>query len=264
MTTVPRRTLLRYLLFALFVAFGGRTTYRWSNIDKRRKDLAENLKATSNSSKHVRLRLINEAFSGNGQTFSDEKLFYTFKVHELDKLNLPSGDLVAADAITTPDRPAFDTRLPAGRYPVSIAIKQILTKGKQGNTGNQRVAYAKLSITDKPVAQWLLATTCKPDPKHLDDDEYYGYPVDAGVGSFMDVRASKILCGIHDSGERIIAELERHDVESWSWANFVVDPVGGLNVIVFSSGYGDGTYPTYYGLTNNGEIACVVTDFMIV
>src|SRR5579883_1827019 len=99
MTTVPRRTLLRYLLFALFVAFGGRTTYRWSNIDKRRKDLAENLKATSNSSKHVRLRLINEAFSGNGQTFSDEKLFYTFKVHELDKLNLPSGDLVAADAI---------------------------------------------------------------------------------------------------------------------------------------------------------------------
>lgn len=264
MTTVPRRTLLRYLLFALFVAFGGRTTYRWSNIDKRKKDTAEALKVTTNSPKHVRLRLINEAFSGSGETFSDEKLSYSFKVHDLDSLNLPSGELVAADAITSPDRPAFDTRLPTGRYPVSVALKQTLKNGKPGNTGNQRVAYAKLTIADKPVAQWLLATTGKQDPKHLDDDEYYGYPVDAGVGSFMDLRASKILWGMRDSGDRIIGELERHDVDSWSWANFIVDPVSGLNVIVFSSGYGDGTYPTYYGLTANGEIACVVTDFMIV
>jgi hypothetical protein len=38
---------------------------------------------------------------------------------------------------------------------------------------------------------------------------------------------------------------------------------GDCNLIAFKSGLGDGLYATYAGLDPQGEVAVVVTDFMV-
>jgi len=43
--------------------------------------------------------------------------------------------------------------------------------------------------------------------------------------------------------------------------NLTLDPDTGGNAIAFSSGYGDGSYASYWGFTADDELACLVTDF---
>lgn len=44
-------------------------------------------------------------------------------------------------------------------------------------------------------------------------------------------------------------------------AEVEVDPASGANVVAFSSGFGDGAYPTFVGLGSDGQPAVVITDF---
>jgi hypothetical protein len=44
----------------------------------------------------------------------------------------------------------------------------------------------------------------------------------------------------------------------------VIDERTGGNLIMVESGWGDGYYPTFIGRTESGEVACFVTDFLVV
>ncbi|WML52275.1 DUF4241 domain-containing protein [Neobacillus sp. PS3-12] len=35
------------------------------------------------------------------------------------------------------------------------------------------------------------------------------------------------------------------------------------SISMFSSGWGDGSYPSFWGLDENGDVICLVTDFLI-
>jgi hypothetical protein len=211
------------------------------------------------------LHFVDRAFSASPGIITSDTGTYTFKVKELGVLNMPTGALVAADPLTTPDRPPFDTHLEPGRYRVVVAIKQLLTDSRPRYAGDLRIAYAKLLVSEKPVVQWKLATTAhESDNLHkLDDNMFYGYPVDAGVGSFMDVNAAQVLTRSQALADKLLSELSAHQVNTWTWCDLIVDPATRLNAIVFS-GYGDGVFATYYGYDRDGKIAAVVTDFEIV
>ena len=43
-----------------------------------------------------------------------------------------------------------------------------------------------------------------------------------------------------------------------------LDPESGLNLIAFSSGWGDGCYPSYWGLDAQGQATCLLTDFRVI
>jgi hypothetical protein len=43
----------------------------------------------------------------------------------------------------------------------------------------------------------------------------------------------------------------------------VTDTATGANVATVATGWGDGVYPTFIGYTTGGQIACYVTDFMV-
>jgi siroheme synthase len=49
----------------------------------------------------------------------------------------------------------------------------------------------------------------------------------------------------------------------WSWANHVLDDETGLNIVLFSSGWGNGQYKTYWGLDARGAALCLMTDFQV-
>jgi hypothetical protein len=55
--------------------------------------------------------------------------------------------------------------------------------------------------------------------------------------------------------------MEATYVHTWDWADFAV---ADANVMAFHSGYGDGVYPTYWGLDPSGAPACALTDFLLI
>ena len=176
-------------------------------------------------------------------------------VTPIGDLELPTGEIIACDPLTTgTDWPALSRKVKPGRYPVSLLEAQ------------GRVAAAVLRLRPGTPARWELATLPDQDTSTLKGDEAFGYPVDVGLGSFMDKMAMVLL-----SEQRDKLEADQNYYDDVLAAEFAPNqdrfamhhPVPGnpLNIAIFWSGWGDGIYPSFWGLNAAGEPLVLMTDF---
>lgn len=204
------------------------------------------------------------------KAFIDERTVKTeygtnvFKTHYIGELIVPSGSIVACDPFVFFNSVPFATQIPVGAYPVVLSVADF--------NDDQRVAYAKLHISDRPAVRWEMALLPHQDASSLKEDEFFGYPVDAGTGCFMDSEAASIFlkkfedevfAGDYSYSDFVIAEMEKNYVHTWDWANIKTDETN-ANLIAFTSGLGDGSYPSYFGFGIDGKITSLVTDFMVI
>ena len=170
---------------------------------------------------------------------------------------LPTGKLVACDPFVTPEAEPFSLLLPRGAFPVILSVAEIAT--------DQRVAFATIRFKPTSSVRWEMMATGDSDPSKLEPGDIFGYGVDSGTGCFMDSLAGCALAQkMNDDSnfyETMIAEMDKTYRHTWSWLNM---RFGDGNLIAFSSGEGDGLYATYAGLDAQGEVAVVVTDFMVI
>jgi hypothetical protein len=194
------------------------------------------------------------------------------EIVDLGKLYLPSGEIVACDPFVNPESKPFSRKVFPGIYNVKIYI------AKTEKSGN-RIAFAKLEFNNKKADKWVLATIDGDDISKLKKDEYLGFSVDAGVGSFFDYQSgiaySKFLENFYNQNDSLNiyddllakefkknAKNPNDQKDIGDWLNFKI-PNENLNIIMFHSGYGDGVYPTYWGLTNDNLPTCLIIDFLI-
>ncbi|WP_345463763.1 DUF4241 domain-containing protein [Actinoallomurus oryzae] len=169
-------------------------------------------------------------------------------------LRMTSGMPAAADpGWLRPDVAPFTAAVAAGEYPVELSLIRFAAE-----PGHRRVAAARLTVRDEPVASWELALRPDQDPRLLGDGEFFGFGVDAGMGCFVDAEAAEALADIveetyEDAFEDLLSDQ----------AVEVSDPATGANLIAFPSGWGDGAYPTWIGRTTDGEVACFVADMLV-
>ncbi|MBN9080499.1 MAG: hypothetical protein BGP04_19715 [Rhizobiales bacterium 62-17] len=178
----------------------------------------------------------------------------------LGDVELPSGQVVAADPLVQPERPAFARKVPPGRYPVTLYKAQY------------RIALAGLRFAPGKVVRWEMATIPGQDLATLKADEIYGYGVDAGLGCFMDAGANLAI-------EKREAQQK---AQARNYSNYYDDvlaedlaangdtyvmhrplPDSPLNIAVFQSGWGDGFYASYWGLDAENKPLVLVTDFSV-
>lgn len=168
----------------------------------------------------------------------------------LGELAVPSGRIGAADPFVTAfDEPAatFARAAPTGTFPVEVAIARF-------DNADARVACARVRFSTTEAVRWEVATF--EGQGALADDELPGYGVDAGTGCFFDAEARGDVD--EATGARWLAAMEAAGVDTWTWH---VADLGGANVVMFSSGWGDGFYTSYWGLDADGRVAELVTDF---
>lgn len=196
-------------------------------------------------------RLVHSPFAAAftpGTRFVDERGGHIeVSTHALGPLHLPGGSIAVADPFTTDftdPPPAFRRRVAPGSYPVDLAIAHF------GNA-DQRVACARVRLSGAPAVRWEQAWFAAPtDP--LDPD---AYGVDAGIGCFFDP-------GPHGpvDDSTWLATAEAHQRDTWTW---LVAERGPANIVMFSSGWGDGLYQSYWGLAADDSVAELVTDFEV-
>jgi hypothetical protein len=110
------------------------------------------------------------------------------------------------------------------------------------------------------------------DVSTLKGREFFGFPVDAGVGAFYDHSALQAM-DLRESIEKgknarysnyyddVLSLEMTGDRESAVLHTPLAD--GKVNVAVFSSGWGDGYYPSLWGLDNSGKPVLLVIDFFV-
>lgn len=186
----------------------------------------------------------------------------TLECRFMGNLRLTSGFLVACDPLLAlHDAPPFSRRMRAGEYPVYLLIT--------GGRAHRRNAVAMITFSDKTASQWELAQT----PGRRRDS---GFTIESGVGCLCDVHAQKHFNRYlerffreHPDGDIYQAlaaggfsttNLEDDDGNSF---NFSIPRRPNLNVVLFNTGYGEGIYRAWWGITRDGEVCSLVLDFMV-
>lgn len=202
-------------------------------------------------------------------------------MHELVEIhvgdvNLPSGKIIAADPFFTYDQRPFKRTVLPDKYPVYVYVTEI-------DEEHFRIAYAKIKFRSKDASKWVLAITddiTKEEMDELTDDEFFGFPVDSGLACFLDEETNATLNAKMDALQEKDPEANYYDEiladefkayssknkfsrELGDWNDHRPDRESDNNVIMFASGWGDGYYPAYWGLDENGETIELVIDFLI-
>jgi len=168
--------------------------------------------------------------------------------------------------MSTRDRP-LAIPVPPGRYPVDLAVADA------GDSG-QRVALARLLISDAPPVRWALAVTDDQDPATLTGDDIFGYGVDAGTGAFVDAAVPAWLADRYPPSDvdGYMAVVDDWQVRGEAAAPALgipygfalVEPLGPGGAAMFSSGWGDGYYASWVGYDADDRPVVIVTDFAVI
>src|SRR4051794_27974323 len=156
---------------------------------------------------------------------------------ELGELELPDGRVVACD----PHDPCapLGRRLPSGRYPAQLRVADLGGR-------DQRTAAVLLRARDEPPVRW------EPDEHRLS--------VDSATGCLAG-RQALVALQAQDALDALVEALGETEHSSWCWANHTVGPHS--NVIAFTTGYGDGSYPLYWGLGAEGGPVCLLVALRV-
>jgi Protein of unknown function (DUF4241) len=192
---------------------------------------------------------------------------YTLRLYTLGELVVTSGRILACDPMLMCETPPFADTVPPGRYPVVLSVAET-------PSGDQRVAYALLRLSERVAVRWEKATPHGQALSARTSGEAFGYSVDFGAGCFMDsdvphelVAQEAARAEAMDESDQFYARLDDMGVKTyvptWSWADLPVDEPTGANIITFSSGWGDGYYFSYWGYDAADQRVALVTDFSV-
>ncbi|MDM5188666.1 DUF4241 domain-containing protein [Bacillus sp. DX4.1] len=186
----------------------------------------------------------------------------TLRPEMLEQVKIVSGKIVACDPLIFNNKP-FERTIQPGAYPVVVWWHE----------EEERIAAAELKLSNAQPIRWEMAIKLGQNVNELEEGHIFGYPVDTGLGCFADVEA---INKMDEMEARLARELGNDFISLYDnviddlltehddvWGNCIVCEDTGLNVIMFSSGYGDGFYASYWGMDEEGQIVSLVTDFNV-
>ncbi|OYQ31943.1 hypothetical protein CHU92_14970 [Flavobacterium cyanobacteriorum] len=194
----------------------------------------------------------------------------------IGELNLPTGRVIAADPFFTDTQQPFARTVEPDKYPVFIYMAEI-------DGLHHRVAYAKIKFRPEQAKKWILAITEDLTDEELNglaEDEFYGFAVESGIAAFVDAKTNEeLVAKINELQEKnpesnYYDEVLADEFRDYSGKNQFSRSLGDWNdhhpykesdnnVIMFASGWGDGYYPAYWGLNENGDTIELVIDFLL-
>lgn len=199
-----------------------------------------------------------------GASFESAEEHWLVRPVAAGELVLPSGRVIAADPCylaRLDDTPPFVRTVPPGRYPVWLALARTASDPPWA----ERVACMVLQLSDGPAVQWELAL--RPG-EHLADllpGHFHGHGVDSGNACFVDAAATAALDPALRRALYTDGVVGAHERAGWR-TRFVHVPLPGpapANLIACSSGYGDGCYPSWWGIDETGAPVALATDFFV-
>ncbi|MFJ4058827.1 DUF4241 domain-containing protein [Streptomyces albogriseolus] len=161
-------------------------------------------------------------------------------------LRITSGRLAVSDPGWVSD--PRTVAVPPGEYPVTLSLLR--------RTPWLTVAAAKVTLLDTPPHAWEMALRPDEDPELLGEGQFYGVGVDTGTVAFMDATRTVDEEGLDEEVFLPLSLADRPSVE-------LPGTQTGPNLIAFSAGWGDGSYPVWIGRTEDGQVGCVVVDFRL-
>lgn len=195
-------------------------------------------------------------------------------VLDIGKVYFPTGKTFACDPlIELQDSLPFIQTIPVGTYPIRICV---VPSEKYGN----RYACSKLEITkEKPIRYELGMVGNENLDEELSEEDYFGFVVDAGMACIADIQTQEafnnywseclkkdpdidpyndLFCDLLEENAKLHPYYQR---DCGDWLNWTI-PNTKYNVPIFTSGWGDGYYPVYFGYDKDNNVCAVYILFI--
>lgn len=183
----------------------------------------------------------------------------TLTKQNIGLLKLKTGNIIATDPILLYDDQSFGTKVKPLEYSVFAYIADF-------ENGEKRTALSKIEFSKEKPVKWQMALYEGEKFNNLKADEYLGFDVENGVCCYMD---ECIMEELDNLFEEDLDEYEKSIKSSVKFSKNVFSfksiPYGskGCNIIAFTAGWKNGTFPSYFGYDKNDKVCCLVTDFMV-
>lgn len=201
---------------------------------------------------------------------SEEIAGEKMEVMEIGNVSLPSGKVVVRDPLVSlnANQSPYFVQAPKGNFPVTIAVV------KSEDWGD-RYAVVKVEFTKEKPLVYREALVGIEDLEDVTEDDFFGFGVDAGLGCITD---SEVLpsvdkfvdeTDVDNLYDDYFAELfaqsykdnPNNQRDAGDWINWKV-PNTSYQIPMFASGFGDGSYPVYFGYDANENICGLYIQFI--
>lgn len=193
----------------------------------------------------------------------------------LGLVSLPTGKVLVRDPMVYLDeeeQPYLQT-VPAGEYEVTACVV-VPAKGDSA-----RYAAVRVCFSDGEAVRFEEALLGNEDLATFEEGEYFGFHVDAGLACICDEAGRDAFNAFgeawyeaHHDGNLYDDYFARLFAKSYEKAPKYQRPEGDwlgwkapntdLHIPMFQSGFGDGTYPVYFGYDKDGEVCQMAIQFI--
>lgn len=190
-------------------------------------------------------------------------------------VSFPTGEIIVCDPLTYLDQESepYFTKVPKGIFPIDTLVVEL-------EEDDHRYVATRIKFSDKPAEIHMEALLGYEDLSELGEDEYFGFTVDSGLATIVDVSSRDAFCefvnrwdyeneedkNLYD--DFFAAEFEKSyeknpsfQREGGDWINIQI-PNSQANLPMIQTGFGDGTYPVYFGFDADNEVCEIVLQYI--
>lgn len=193
---------------------------------------------------------------------------------DMGEIEFPTGDILVRDPLVwlNRDEKAYLTSVPRGKYRIETLVVKL-------EEDHYRYALSRVRFTENVPKIYYEALKGDENLDDVDGDSIFGFNVDAGLATIVDVATRNAYCDFKDKwyaenhnkniyddffAEVFAKNAEENPVyqrEGGDWINFKI-PNSELSIPMIQSGFGDGRYPVYFGYDENGKLCDLVVEYI--
>ena len=193
---------------------------------------------------------------------------------DMGEIEFPTGDILVRDPLVwlNRDEKAYLTSVPRGKYRIETLVVKL-------EEDHYRYALSRVRFTENVPKIYYEALKGDENLDDVDGDSIFGFNVDAGLATIVDVATRNAYCDFKDKWyaenpdkniyddffTEVFAnnaeENPNYQREGGDWINFKL-PNSELSIPMIQSGFGDGRYPVYFGYDENGEFCDLVVEYI--
>jgi len=194
---------------------------------------------------------------------------------DIGSVTFTNGEVIVRDPLVYLNKWAepYYRKVPCGEFPVSVCVMV------ETEEDIDRYAVVKVEFSKERAVEFENALIGNENLDTLKEGDFFGFNVDAGLGSITDTIGRDAFIKFMKEWDKKNPDKNIYDdyfsqlfIESYKkfpnyqrsggdWINFKI-PETNINIPMFQSGYGDGSYPVYYGLDKNGDVCSLIIEFI--
>lgn len=199
-----------------------------------------------------------------------KKLF----VLEMGEITFPTGEILVRDPLVWLKRSSkpYLTKLPTGKYKIETLVAEIEEE-------HYRYVLTRVKFSETKPVIYYEALKGDENLDGVDNESIFGFMVDAGLATIVDVETRDRYCDFVDSWykenpdkniyddffanefRKSYLENPKFQREVGDWINFKI-PNTDLSIPMIQTGFGDGLYPVYFGYDDKGNICDIVLEYI--